>query len=73
MICRQHIEAVAWIAALGAILWFAVGRFDLSKRAIAQLEADGYSDVRLIGHDCRVATARNADGEEVFAWACLTK
>ena len=73
MAWRRHAETAAWIAILGGVLWFAVGRLNLSKNAIAQLEADGYSDVRLVGHDCRVATAKNADGEEVFAWACLTK
>ena len=70
---RQHIETAVWIAVLGGVLWFTVERLNLSKNAIAKLEADGYRNVRLIGHDCRVAKAVDADGEEVTAFACLTK
>lgn len=71
MAWRKEIEASLWLVALASVLWFAVNRIDLSRRAVMQLKVDGYRDVVLIGHDCRVARALSADGEEVTAWACI--
>ncbi len=73
MLCRREIEVALWLVVLAGILYFVLARADLSRRAVAQLEADGYRDVVLIGHDCRVAKAIGADGEDTIAFACLTK
>lgn len=41
-----------------------------AHRAVLALEADGYTEVRLVGNACRVARAIDRNGERVEAYAC---
>lgn len=61
---------LAWCVVVGAFLALGYESRQAAQRAVAALEVDGYSDIQLVGHSCRVARATDASGERVEAYAC---
>lgn len=63
-------EAVMWWALAVLIVLHLWERQATAHRAITELRAHGYTEIQLIGQDCRVARAVDKDEEPVLAYSC---
>ena len=67
---REWRETLMWGALALLMVAYFWERQRMDYYAVSALARDGYTEIQLIGRDCRVARAFDKEGDRVEAYAC---